>query len=137
MLETFNKIRYNKIRHKSICAFTYTDFLCKRKEDLTLKKTNIINRKKQNTFDVFLEILAFICVLGLSTSIIYTKATIAEKQKELTDLQTKADKIQAENDEYVRILEDEDLLAYMEQIAIENMSYAYPNELRFFDTSRN
>ncbi len=27
--------------------------------------------------------------------------------------------------------------AYMEKIAIENMNYAYPNERRYYDTSRN
>ena len=34
-------------------------------------------------------------------------------------------------------LESDDLSAYMEKIALEERGYAYPNERRFYDTSRD
>jgi hypothetical protein len=36
-----------------------------------------------------------------------------------------------------RILEDDDMNAYMKKLAIEDMNYAYPDERRYYDTSRN
>ena len=63
--------------------------------------------------------------------------TVSEKQDELARIQEKTVAIEAENVELSRILEAEDIDAYMEKIAIENMNYAYPNERRFYDTSRN
>jgi hypothetical protein len=36
-----------------------------------------------------------------------------------------------------RTLESDDLSAYMEKIALEERGYAYPNERRFYDTSRD
>lgn len=52
-------------------------------------------------------------------------------------LQEKADELEAQNEEYQRILSSDDVNAYMEMQAIDNMNYAYPNERRFYDTSRN
>jgi len=47
------------------------------------------------------------------------------------------DGIEAENVELQRILEDDDMNAYMKKLAIEDMNYAYPDERRYYDTSRN
>ncbi len=58
-------------------------------------------------------------------------------QKELDSIDKKTGELEAENVELQRILDDGDMNAYMEKIAIENMNYAYPNERRYYDTSRN
>ncbi len=58
-------------------------------------------------------------------------------QAELKILQEKTQEVEAENVELQRILEDDDINAYMEKVAIEEMNYAYPNERRYYDTSRN
>ena len=58
-------------------------------------------------------------------------------QAELQSIQNKTEEVEAENIELQRILEDDDMNAYMEKIAIEEMNYAYPNERRYYDTSRN
>ena len=58
-------------------------------------------------------------------------------QSELKTIVTKTEEIEAENVELQRILEDDDMNAYMEKLAIEEMNYAYPNERRYYDTSRN
>lgn len=102
-----------------------------------MSKTIIGNRKAQNIVGNIFKGVAVVCVVGCIASIIYTQATIVEKRQELDELNQKAEQIQTENDEYQRLLDNEDVNAYMETLAIENMSYAYPNEIRFFDTSRN
>ncbi len=70
-------------------------------------------------------------------SIISTEATLAQKREELAAIE--AATIAAENEykELERILGDDDVQAYMEKMAIEELNYAYPNERRFYDTSRD
>lgn len=78
-------------------------------------------------------ILIFACLI----SIVSDKVELSEKQKELAVLQAKAYELEAENAGYASILEEEDERTYMERIAAENLGYAYPDERRFYDTSRN
>ena len=63
--------------------------------------------------------------------------TTPEKKKKLSQLEEKAAQLEAENDEYASILAEDDERAYMEKIAIEVLGFAYPNERRFYDTTRN
>lgn len=86
---------------------------------------------------LFIRIACVMFVLGCIAYTGYTMATVFEKQDELARIKEKTSAIEAENVELSRILEAEDMDAYMEKIAIENMNYAYPNERRFYDTSRN
>lgn len=86
---------------------------------------------------LFVRIASVMFVIGCILYTGYTMVTVSEKQDELTRIQEKTVAIEAENVELSRILEAEDMDAYMEKIAIENMNYAYPNERRFYDTSRN
>ncbi len=78
-----------------------------------------------------------IFVIGCIVLIVITQSTLAEKQGELSEIQAKTEAMEAENVELSRILESDDMNAYMEKIAIEQLNYAYPNERRFYDTSRN
>ncbi len=83
-------------------------------------------------------ILAF--VIGCIVSIFSTLSTLDEKRQELIDLQSAIDEVENDNVELERILDSEDIDAYnklMEKQAIEELNYAYPNELRFYDTSRD
>ncbi len=86
---------------------------------------------------LFIRIASVMFVIGCILYTGYTMVTVSEKQDELARIQEKTVAIEAENVELSRILEAEDMDAYMEKIAIENMNYAYPNERRFYDTSRN
>lgn len=70
-------------------------------------------------------------------SYVLTQVGIADKKNELTLLNEKAFALEEENDEYQRILAEEDERTYMERIAIDTLGYAYPNERRFYDTARN
>ncbi len=76
-------------------------------------------------------------VIGCLISIVSTQSTLIEKKQELAELESAIDEVKAENVELERILESDDMDAYMERQAIEELNYAYPNERRFYDTSRD
>lgn len=82
-------------------------------------------------------IIIVISVLACFASIISTQASLAEKREELRQLEIKTEEIKSQNEEYKRLFNADDINSYKEKLAIENMNYAYPNEIRFYDTSRN
>lgn len=76
-------------------------------------------------------------IIGCGMLIVTTEKDCTEKEKELTALQSEIDLYEAENTELQRVLESDDLSAYMEKVAVEGRGYAYPDERRFYDTSRD
>ena len=60
-----------------------------------------------------------------------------EKQNELKSLQSREEALIEENGEYERILSEDDTNSYMLSLAVGSMGYSYPDEIRFYDTSRN
>lgn len=76
------------------------------------------------------------CLVCLCT-IISTQATIVEKQKELNDLKSREETLIEENGEYERVLNEDNTNSYMLSLAVGSMGYSYPDEIRFYDTSRN
>ncbi|MBP0978030.1 MAG: hypothetical protein J6P89_07650 [Oscillospiraceae bacterium] len=97
-------------------------------------------KKKKEEKDVLKGITVTIMIIaGLACfgSIISTQATLAEKREELHELEMKTEEIKSQNEEYQRLFNADDINSYKEKLAIENMNYAYPNEIRFYDTSRN
>lgn len=58
-------------------------------------------------------------------------------QKKLDSIVSRTEEVEADNAELQRTLDEDDINAYMEKLAIEKMNYAYPNERRYYDTSRN
>lgn len=76
-------------------------------------------------------------VIGCVISIATTQSTLAEKKEELSEIEAAIAEIETDNVELERILESDDIQAYMEKQAIEELNYAYPNERRFYDTSRD
>ena len=75
-------------------------------------------------------------VLSCFAIIIVTNKDCAEKQKELDVIEEKIAACELENADLQRILDSDDLSPYMERSAIER-GYAYPDERRFYDTSRD
>ena len=61
----------------------------------------------------------------------------SEKEAELQTIQAKIDSYEAQNAELQRVLEGDDMSEYMEKVAIEEYGYAYSDERRFYDTSRD
>ena len=88
-------------------------------------------------FSLISKLIIIAPVIGCIISIIITQSSLAEMQKELNSIVNKTEEVEAENVELQRILEDDDMNAYMKKLAIEDMNYAYPDERRYYDTSRN
>jgi hypothetical protein len=66
-----------------------------------------------------------------------TEKDCSEKERELASVQYEIDLYETENTELQRILDSDDIPAYMEKIAVEERDYAYPDERRFYDKSRD
>lgn len=108
--------------------------MVKAKKNKKLVKPKRSNHPLLKLFGAFSG-LAF--VLYCVASIVLTQAEIADKKQELAVLVEKAERLEAENDEYQSILSEEDEKAFMERYAIDVLGYAYPNERRFYDTTGN
>ena len=93
--------------------------------------------KKKGVFSLVSKLVILTVVIGCIVSFIVTQSSLSDMQSELKTIVSKTEEIEAENVELQRILEDDDMNAYMEKLAIEEMNYAYPNERRYYDTSRN
>lgn len=101
------------------------------------------NKKKNDTgkkrlFNRGLVKLAAVSVIiGCGVLIVTTEKDCAEKEKELSKIQAEIDSYNEENTELQRVLESDDISSYMEKVAVEERGYAYPDERRFYDTSRD
>ena len=74
-----------------------------------------------------------LAIIGCTVSVVSIQSSIAEKKTELEQV----DNLTADNEDLERILESGDIDGYMERLAREEYNYAYPDEFRFYDTSRN
>jgi cell division protein FtsB len=94
-------------------------------------------KKKKSAFNILVTLAFFAFVIGCIASIINNQYVYTQKKAELSELQAKADEIETKNGELERILNSGDMNQYMEMLAIEQLNYSYPNERRFYDTSRD
>lgn len=80
-----------------------------------------------------------IVVIACIVSIISTQSSIAETQNEIEQLTQKITILKDQNKDYSAIVQSNDISRYMEKQAMENgsYSYAYPDEHRYYDTSRD
>lgn len=95
------------------------------------------NRGKGGIMKLIIVPVAMLLIFSCIVSIAIDKSELIEKQAELTALQQKAAELEAENASYQSILDEEDERTYMERIAREKLGYAYPDERRFYDTTRS
>jgi hypothetical protein len=102
-----------------------------------LKKKYKKKSKGKDPIGIATKLVTMTAVIVCLSSIIINKSNHADMQKEIEMINRKAEEIESENIEMRRILEDNDIDAYMEKLAIEKMNYAYPNERRYYDKSRN
>lgn len=75
-----------------------------------------------------------ICCTAISVSTEYDRM---QKEEELLTIKEKIKDYENENAELQQILENGDMTEYIEKVAREDFNYAYPDEQRFYDTSRN
>ncbi|HEZ7986284.1 MAG TPA: hypothetical protein RWO09_05055 [Ruminococcus sp.] len=90
---------------------------------------------------LFNGLLVKLMVVGVisvcSVLLITTEKDCSEKEEELESLQVKIETYKNDNSELQRLLDSNDMSAYLEKVAIEERDYAYPDERRFYDTSRD
>lgn len=98
-------------------------------------------RSKQDKRSLFssilTKVLAAAFVVGCIVTIYATERDRAKKVRELASIQNKIDTYELENADLQRVLDSDDMSVYIEQIALEERGYAYPDERRFYDTSRD
>ena len=105
---------------------------------ITLSKRIRNKPPKKGLFNKGLFNLAVIVSISVCAALVFTtERDCSQKEKELTRIQAKIDAYKIENEDMQRTLEGDDLSAYMEKIALEERGYAYPNERRFYDRSRD
>lgn len=95
-------------------------------------------RAKKALFNGLLVKLAVVAAaIGCAAINVTANKERSEKEAELETIQAKIDSYEAQNAELQRVLEGDDLSEYMEKVAIEEHGYAYSDERRFYDTSRD
>ena len=94
--------------------------------------------RRRAVFDwIVIRLVAVGLVIACVISFISTQATLQEKRQEEAELRAAIEQAKDEQLELQKFVETDDIEGYMEKAAIEELNYAYPNERRFYDTSRN
>lgn len=107
-------------------------------ENKSKKKEKKQNNGKKGLFNNLLfRLAAAAVIIGCAVLFITTETDCSDKEAELAAIQAQIDAYNMENAELQRTLDSDDLSAYMERIALEERGYAYPDERRFYDTSRD
>ncbi len=97
--------------------------------------TQMKSRQKQHKPGHFIKLIFFSTLLVYAASVIInTQAEIAEQKATIEKLEAEIVEAQQENDEYTRLLSDDDEYEYMLSAAIER-GYAYPRETRYYAKS--
>lgn len=94
-------------------------------------------KKPRWIYRVIIRLAVVAAIIGCTVSVVSIQSSIAEKQTELAQVQKQIDNLRTENEDLERILASSDIDSYMERLAREEYNYAYPDEYRFYDTSRN
>lgn len=101
------------------------------------KKTQTEKSKPRWIYRLIGRTAVIVAIIGCTVSVVSIQSSIAEKKVELKQVQKQIDNLTADNEDLERILESGDIDGYMERLAREEYNYAYPDEYRFYDTSRN
>ncbi len=104
-----------------------------------MARTNRQEQKGNLVFRLMMRIAGVLFMLFCVVSIISAQNGIVEKQQELAKIEEEIEIMKMENEELMDIIESDDIGRYMEKLAVENgsYSYAYPDERRYYDTSRD
>lgn len=94
--------------------------------------------RRRAVFDwIFTKIVGVVMVIACIVSFISTQVKLMEKRQEQAELELAIEQATDEKLELEKFADADDIEGYMEKAAIEKYNYAYPNERRFFDTSRD
>ena len=97
------------------------------------EETKTEKKRSRLIFRIISRTAVVLAIAGCTISIVSNQSSIAE----LEQVQKQIDDLTADNEDLQRILESGDIDGYMERLAREEYNYAYPDEYRFYDTSRN
>ncbi len=98
------------------------------------------DNKPNFLFRMFIRIASAVFVVFCAVTIINTQNAIAEKKHELAGIKEDIDALKLELKELQEIVDgenEEEIKRYMEKLAVEGNNYAYPDERRYYDTSRD
>lgn len=111
----------------------------KEKNKKTDSKKELKKQKSKRALfnGVLLKLVSFAAIIGCAVLFFATESDCREKEREMAAIQAQIDACKMENEELSRTLNGDDLSAYIERIALEEQGYAYPDERRFYDTSRD
>ena len=101
------------------------------------RSISALTRRKSLFNRGLVKLAAASVIVGCGMLIVTTEKDCSEKERELSSVQYEIDLYETENTELQRILDSDDISAYMEKIAVEERDYAYPDERRFYDKSRD
>ncbi len=104
-----------------------------------MAKVKRLTEKPHIVLRMVFRVAAVLYVIFCVTSIVVTQNGIVEKKQELAAIEADIEIIKSENEELQAIKDSDDLGAYMAKQAMENKSYsyAYPDERRYYDKSRD
>lgn len=100
-------------------------------------ETAVKNERGKFLFKLLIRATIVLALIGCTASIISLQSSIAERKAELAALRSQAETYETENEDLERILNSGDIDTFMERLAREDYGYAYEDEYRFYDTSRN
>ena len=101
------------------------------------KEKQTEKKKSRWVFRIISRTAVILAIIGCTVSVVSIQSSIAEKKTELEQVQKQIDNLTADNEDLERILASDDIDSYMERLAREEYNYAYPDEARFYDASRN
>ncbi len=70
-------------------------------------------------------------------TIVSKQNSILETQQEIAAVEENIAEAELEQEELIDILKSDDMGDYIEKLALEEYGYAYPDERRYYDTSRD
>ena len=101
------------------------------------KKAKRQEEKKSTGIWMLMRVSMVLIIIGCVISIVSMQNNIAEKKKEKVILKDNIEIMTIKNEELADLIESDDIGRYMEKLAGENNGYAYPDERRYYDTSRD
>lgn len=103
-----------------------------------MAKRNKDTEKKPGFLGKMLFMFAMVLfVLFCAVSFVSVQNSIVEKKREMVALDESIEILKVQNEELEDLIKTDDLGRYMEKLAVENNDYAYPDERRYYDTSRD
>ncbi len=88
-------------------------------------------------FRLLLRVAGALFVIFCVVSIVNTQNSTVEKKQELAKIESDIEELKMNIDELNDMNRSDDIKRYMEKLAVENNNYAYPDERRYYDTSRD